>query len=153
MISLVAAQDEGDRRGDPRQPIELKVEYKRLNAFFADYTKNISRGGTFIQTSKPLPVGTEFVFKLYVPTLEQALQIRGQVKWIVEPPADGSQPPAETDGNPMVPGMGIRFVYSDDGERKHIEHLVERLMVDSLGQVVYRKLMTQGDRGDKGGSD
>ena len=30
--------------------IELTVEYKRMNAFFADYTKNISRGGTFIRT-------------------------------------------------------------------------------------------------------
>ena len=150
MIGLVAPQDSDERRGDPRQPIELKVEYKRLNAFFADYTKNISRGGTFIQTSKPLPVGTEFVFKLYVPTLEQALHIRGQVKWIVEPRASGSEPALEADGTPQVPGMGIRFVYTTDDERRHIEHLVERLMVDSLGQLVYRKLMTQGERGDKG---
>ena len=150
MIELVAPQDTDDRRGDPRQPIELKVEYKRLNAFFADYTKNISRGGTFIQTGKPLPVGTEFVFKLYVPTLEQALHIRGQVKWIVEPDGEGAEPPAAVmDGKPAVPGMGIRFVYTTDEERKHIEHLVERLIVDSLGQQVYRKLMTQGDRGDK----
>jgi type IV pilus assembly protein PilZ len=149
MLYLVAPQDSDDRRGDPRQPIELKVEYKRLNAFFADYTKNISRGGTFIQTGKPLPVGTEFVFKLYVPTLEQALHIRGQVKWIVEPRAGGSEPVLEADGSPQVPGMGIRFVYTTEDERRHIEHLVERLMVDSLGQLVYTKLMTHGDRGDK----
>ncbi|HKO52206.1 MAG TPA: PilZ domain-containing protein, partial [Polyangiaceae bacterium] len=51
-----------DRRSGFRAPIELKVEYKRLNTFFADYTKNISRGGTFIATDKPLPVGTDFVF-------------------------------------------------------------------------------------------
>ncbi|HEY8141734.1 MAG TPA: TIGR02266 family protein [Kofleriaceae bacterium] len=149
MIGLVAPQDSDDRRGDPRQPIELKVEYKRLNAFFADYTKNISRGGTFIQTGKPLPVGTEFVFKLYVPTLEQALHIRGEVKWIVEPRPDVKDLGTEADGSPRVPGMGIRFVYTTDDERRHIEHLVERLMVDSLGQLVYSKLMTQGDRGDK----
>jgi type IV pilus assembly protein PilZ len=30
-----------------------------MNAFFADYTKNISRGGTFIRTDKPLDIGTE----------------------------------------------------------------------------------------------
>jgi uncharacterized protein (TIGR02266 family) len=59
--------DDDDSRGDPRAPIELKVEYKRLNSFFADYTKNISRGGTFIKTNRPLPIGTEFVFKLFVP--------------------------------------------------------------------------------------
>ncbi len=41
---------EGDRRKDQREPIELQVSYKRLNTFFADYTRNISRGGTFIGT-------------------------------------------------------------------------------------------------------
>jgi len=37
-----------DKRQTERVPIELKVEYKRLNTFFSDYTKNISKGGTFI---------------------------------------------------------------------------------------------------------
>jgi type IV pilus assembly protein PilZ len=153
-----------DRRDDPRQPIELKVEYKRLNAFFADYTKNISRGGTFIQTSKPLPIGTEFVFKLYVPALEEPLRIRGEVRWIVDPPAEQPKKKAgagadeagdETvtappPGGDEVPGMGIRFVYADDEERGQVEQLVERLMVGSLGHLVYRKLMNQ-DRGGGGG--
>jgi|SRR5690606_22182790 len=146
MIRLVSAPDDpDDRRGEVRQPIELKVEYKRLNAFFADYTKNISRGGTFIQTSKPLPVGTEFVFKLYVPNLDQALQIRGQVKWIVEPGQEEDTPERS------APGMGIRFIYATDEERQHVEHLVEQLMVDSLGQLVYSKLMARG--GEKGGGE
>ena len=52
------ADDEDDRRREARAPIELKVEYKRLNTFFYDYTKNISKGGTFIKTEKPLDVGT-----------------------------------------------------------------------------------------------
>ena len=32
--------------------ITLRVDYKRLNTFFADYTKNISKGGTFIRTTQ-----------------------------------------------------------------------------------------------------
>ena len=51
-----------DRRIAERGPIALRVDYKRLNSFFADYTKNISRGGTFIRTDRPLQLGTEFVF-------------------------------------------------------------------------------------------
>ena len=42
-----------DRRIGSRQAIELSVEYKRLNTFFADYTRNISKGGTFIRTERP----------------------------------------------------------------------------------------------------
>ena len=58
---------EEERRREARAPIELKVEYKRLNTFFYDYTKNISKGGTFIKTEKPLDIGTVFLFKLQVP--------------------------------------------------------------------------------------
>ena len=47
------------------------MEYLQLNSFFADYTKNISRGGTFIATTRPLPLGTQFLFKLGVPTLPE----------------------------------------------------------------------------------
>ena len=70
-MSEAVAEDAARRRRathrDVRRPIELKVEYKRLNTFFADYTKNISRGGTFIKTARPLPIGTEFLFKLFIP--------------------------------------------------------------------------------------
>ncbi len=130
-----------ERREHPRGHIELKVEYKRLNAFFSDYTKNISKGGTFIRTSKPLEVGTEFVFKLFIPKLEEPLRIRGEVTWVIteqdcERAADGD----------CDPGMGIRFVYRDDAERRTIEKTVERLMVDSLGQLLYSKL-TSSARG------
>jgi type IV pilus assembly protein PilZ len=47
-----------DAREHVRAPIELKVEYKKMNTFFSDYTKNIIKGGTFIKTDKPLKLGT-----------------------------------------------------------------------------------------------
>jgi type IV pilus assembly protein PilZ len=129
-----------DRRDDSRRPIELKVEYKRLNAFFADYTRNISKGGTFIQTTKPLPVGTEFVFKLFVPTMEAPLEIKGLVKWTVSPEDLEESNPAIRIGD-GEPGMGIRFIYAHDNERKLIEDAVEKLMVGSLGQLLTTRLM------------
>ncbi len=131
---------EDERRNTSRKPIELKVEYKRLNAFFADFTRNISKGGTFIQTAKPLDVGTEFVFKLFVPTREEPLQIRGLVKWIVTPQDLENSEAARKIGQ-GEPGMGIRFIYADDAERAAIEKSVENLMVDSLGPLLYSKLM------------
>ncbi|MCP4449378.1 MAG: TIGR02266 family protein [Myxococcales bacterium] len=126
-------ESDESRRGGSRKPIELKVEYKRLNAFFADYTRNISNGGTFIQTEKPLPIGTEFVFKLQVPRLEEPLSIEGQVRWINKA---GSEEDA--------PGMGIRFIYKQDSQRRLIEDLVEGLMVDSLGRLLTTRLLAFG---------
>jgi type IV pilus assembly protein PilZ len=123
---------EAEQRQDARAAIELKVEYKRLNTFFADYTKNISKGGTFIKTKKPLEVGTEFIFKLQVPSLTAALELRGQVKWVVR---EGGGSPGES------AGMGIRFIYASDDERARIEETVERLMVESLGYHLSSKLL------------
>lgn len=121
-----------ERRSEPRAPIELKVEYKRLNSFFADYTRNISKGGTFIRTERPLPIGTEFIFELTVPKLEKPLRLRGKVQWIV------TSEQATPDGEP---GMGIGFVYATEAEREAIENIVEGLMKQSLGDVLYQKLL------------
>src|SRR5205085_5574974 len=84
--------DDDDRRREARAPIELKVQYERLNTFFYDYTKNISKGGTFIKTAKPLPVGTIFSFKLVVPGLTEPLKLTGEVKWVVDAPGAAAMP-------------------------------------------------------------
>ena len=141
----MADEDEseaGDRRLDPRMPIELKVEYKKLNTFFADYTKNICKGGTFIRTHKPLDVGTQFVFKLVVPKLKEPLSIRGQVRWVKKE----GEPSPEGVPEDHEPGMGIRFIYESPDQRLIVESIVEKLMIDSLGQLLYSKLIGK-DRG------
>ena len=127
-----------DRRHAPRAAIELRVEYKRLNSFFADYTKNISRGGTFIGTERPLDVGTDFVFKLGVPGLAEPLVLHGKVQWALSP---------EDAGEGREPGMGIGFVFESELERERVEMTVEKLMIDSLGAVLYQRLL--GHRKDK----
>lgn len=128
------AEDESDRRGSPRAPISLRVEYSKLNAFFADYTKNISHGGTFIRSDDPMPVGTVFMFRLVVPRLEAPIALRGQVVWILRP---GETPPP---GQPEEPGMGIRFLYDSPEQRAAITETVEQLMIDSLGPHLYHRL-------------
>ncbi len=121
-----------DRRDNPRDPIELKVEYKRLNTFFADYTRNISRGGTFIRTDKPLELGTEFMFALVVPQLGAPVKLVGRVQWITAVADATAEKPA---------GMGIRFVYKDDAERAAVEGEVEKLMHAELGEHLSGKLL------------
>src|SRR3954447_8481008 len=87
--------DDEDRREMERSAITLKVDYKRLNTFFADYTKNISKGGTFIRTTKPLAIGTEFVFVLTVPEPKPVhLELTGEVKWVVTEADAASDQPA-----------------------------------------------------------
>lgn len=131
---MVEEDPPNERRESPRRPIELKVEYKRLNTFFADYTKNISRGGTFIKTSRPLPVGTEFLFKLFVPGRTEPLTIHGEVQRIIDASEDDD------------PGMAIRFVYREGDPQAEIARTVEGLMTESLGPRLYARLMDHAQK-------
>jgi type IV pilus assembly protein PilZ len=136
---LQRVTDKPDQRKTARAPIELKVEYKKMNTFFADYTKNISKGGTFIKTERPLPVGTEFVFKLSLPKREAPFELKGAVIWINQ--QSEMQRPEVADM-----GMGIRFIYASDADRHSFEGEVERLMVSSLGAHLYEKLIQRKPR-------
>lgn len=121
-----------DRRIGNRAAIELNVEYKRLNTFFADYTRNISKGGTFIRTDRPLDLATEFIFALTIRGLAEPLRLRGRVKWIV----------TTTDATPSSPaGMGIEFQYANDEERRATESIVEKLMAEELGEGLTARLL------------
>jgi len=118
-----------ENRGHARAPIELRVDYKKLNSFFADYTKNISKGGTFIKTRKTLPVGTRFLFRLTVPGRAVPFELNGDV---VHATSGGDEP-----------GMGIRFAWADELERLEFERVVEQLMESSLGAHVTENLLRQ----------
>ena len=124
-----------ERRSSSRHPITLRIDYKRLNTFFADYAKNISKGGTFIRTSTPLEVGTVFVFVLSVPEQPTPLELRGEVMWTVTDEQASADKPA---------GIGIRIRFADEAERLHLEELVEKLLSDSLGTRVAAKLLPKG---------
>lgn len=121
-----------DRRRNTRNAIELNVEYKRINTFFSDYTRNISKGGTFIRTSRPLKLGTQFVFALRIPNLEEPLRLRGLVKWVVSSEEATAEQPV---------GMGIEFQYSSDAERRETEVVVEDLMARELGETLSTRLL------------
>ena len=116
-----------ENRQHGRAPIELKVDYRKLNSFFADYTKNISKGGTFIKTKKTLPNGTRFIFRLSVPGRVSPFELNGEV---VRHAASGEEP-----------GMGIRFVWADELERIDFERTVEQLMERSLGPELAANLL------------
>jgi type IV pilus assembly protein PilZ len=125
-------QGSAEQRAGERSAIELKVEYERMNSFFYDYTKNISRGGTFIRTDRPLDIGTRFVFKLTVPGLSGLLQLTGEVRWLRRP-EEGPDP-----------GMGIQFVFADEEDRAVVDGVVEQLMTDSLGPLITSHLRRVG---------
>jgi type IV pilus assembly protein PilZ len=122
-----------DLRQSARVPLRLRVDYERMNSFFADYTKNISKGGTFIKTAHPLPIGSRCQFSLTLPALSDPLTLEGEVQWIL--PADAAQARNEE------PGMGIQFLFRDEAARREFEELVEKMMAEALGPQAARALL------------
>ena len=118
----------------PRAAMTLEVVYSQMNRFFSDYTSNISKGGTFIRTERPLKVGTEFIFQLRLPARDDPLEIKGRVAWV------------NSQGRKEVPevtelGMGILFIFDGAEEKAQLQSEVETLMIDALGEDHYRGLV------------
>ncbi len=132
-----------DLRGQDRAAITLRVDYKRLNTFFSDYTKNISKGGTFIRTIKPLAVGTQFIFVLALPSGAGNIELLGEVMWIVHHGDASGEVDVEQakDLGDDVEGMGIKFVFRTPSERTNVENFVESLMRETLGERLSSGLM------------
>jgi type IV pilus assembly protein PilZ len=129
----MAPPDPEDLRSSYRAPLRLRVDYERMNSFFADYTKNISKGGSFIKTPRPLPIGTRCQFSFTVPALSDPIQLEGEVTRVVTP--------EEAQARNEDPGMGVKFVFRDAAAQREFEDLVERMMEDSLGPDAARALL------------
>jgi type IV pilus assembly protein PilZ len=128
-----------EHRQHPRAPIELEIAYQRMNSFFVDYTRNVSKGGMFVRTSRPPPVGTRFLFRLEIPGQAERLQLTGEVVHIT-PEGDEA-------------GMGLRFVWSGDAEREAFEAAVEHLMTESLGPRAAGELLRKPGSGEHGSGE
>lgn len=85
-----------DRRHE-RVDLALEVEFGTAGAFLVAYSTNLSKGGMFVETDTPLPVGTELTLHFSVPG-EPPIDVRGIVAWV--------QAWSTTEHRK---GMGIRF--------------------------------------------
>jgi type IV pilus assembly protein PilZ len=112
--------------------LELPIEYDRLNALLSDYTHNLSRGGTFIRTDRPLDVGTVLSFTIRAPGLGEPIVLRGVVRWVVAAGQANAGRPA---------GMGIAFAYDSPAHRESLETRLDQLMLQSLGASIFEQLM------------
>ena len=70
-----------EKRHDDREPVMLFVEYEGAEDLIGDFTENLSTGGTFVSTTRPLPLETRVQLVLSFPGLLEPIAIEGVVKW------------------------------------------------------------------------
>ncbi len=113
-----------NRRRYTRHHLEIRVSYPQRNSFFSEYTRNISHGGMFIATHKPLPEGTKLQFVLEIPGEEAPLHLQGEVRWCVRPEdMVGIRRPMPD----LEPGMGIAFCFETTASREAFAQRVEAM--------------------------
>jgi uncharacterized protein (TIGR02266 family) len=113
-------QSEDNKRRAARLHHEIPVAYRSVGSFLTDWATNISQGGLFINTRKPLPVGTEVKILVQLPGASFPFQLEGRVTRVTE---------FDNHAN-MVPGMGVQFTSIDEQHRAELQAFVERLRKD-----------------------
>ena len=109
-----------NKRKAARLHHEIPLAYRSLGSFLSDWATNISQGGLFINTRKPLPVGTPVSIIIQLPGEPFPSSLEGRVTRVTE--LDNQEG--------MVPGMGVEFTGLDAARRAELERFVQRLKHD-----------------------
>ncbi len=94
----------------------VRLAYGSVDEFAQRFAVNLSRGGVFIRTRQPKPVGTPLSFELRLTTGEPVVKGQGVVRWV-----QAEDPSAHP---PKAPGMGVQFTVLDDASRELVDRLV-----------------------------
>lgn len=113
-----------NKRRDDRLQHELLVAYRTVDGFITDWAVNISKGGVFINTRTPLPVGTMVRLIVSLPDTQFPFDLTGRVTRVSE---------FDNSAND-VPGMGVEFLNVDEDKRVRIERFVDRLRRELPGE-------------------
>jgi uncharacterized protein (TIGR02266 family) len=82
-------------------PVRVRLRYPDLDTFVERFAPNVTRGGVFIASRAPRPVGDQFAFEIQIATGHVALAGEGKVIWVKE--LNPSEPT-------RAHGMGVQFV-------------------------------------------
>jgi uncharacterized protein (TIGR02266 family) len=104
-----------ERRRSPRSPLEVRVDYTTVDAFFSEFTRDINEGGIFVETEAPPPLESTVSLCFRLPGSPEAIKVDGRVVRISDGRADGP------------PGMAIEFENLDAVARRRIDEIVRTL--------------------------
>jgi len=104
-----------ERRRSPRSPLEVRVDYTTVDAFFSEFTRDINEGGIFIETESPPALESTVSLRFRLPGSPESIKVDGRVVRV-------------TDGRESEPpGMAIEFENLDAVARRRIDEIVRTL--------------------------
>jgi uncharacterized protein (TIGR02266 family) len=107
-----------DRRESVRVPANLRVQFGSAGELKACLLTNLSRGGVFLATPAPEPIGTQLRLKIIVQDPPAQIEVGGEVV------SHNVGPGFDT----HMTGMGVRFIDPDAAARTALGTLYERAL-------------------------
>jgi molecular chaperone DnaK len=99
------------------EAVRIRLRYPDLDTFVEKYAPNVTRGGIFLATRDPLPVGRVLRFEVLLRQGGPVLSGQGRVTWVKEfNPAEPHRPY----------GMGVQFLRVDPEARPVLDRLLRR---------------------------
>jgi type IV pilus assembly protein PilZ len=112
-----ASVSAADRRSHDRFDVEWDVDCVADDTFLYASITNISAMGIFVQTTKPLAVGTRLMLA-FSPPGHQSFKLEGKVAWVNKVRDDGDNP---------NPGMGVRFNKLSPEDRERLVEVIRTI--------------------------
>lgn len=105
--TLAAVAEE--HRASQRVAVAVDIHLASESHFFSGLSGDISEGGLFLSTYRPLPIGSTVDLEFSLPGSDVPVQARGEVRWLRE----------HSTGQPRGVGIAFDELAEDDRERVH----------------------------------
>jgi uncharacterized protein (TIGR02266 family) len=106
-----------EKRKYLRDPLfVLEVKWKHYDRVFLGRAENISIGGMFMSSNRPLQVGERFPMEFILPDRKTKIGCTGEVVWTREYTSEGAG----------SQGVGVRFVDLNAQKMKAIEQWIRK---------------------------
>lgn len=102
------AETPPEHRSSRRVSVAVHIHWWSDSHFYSDLSGDISEGGLFLSTYRPLTVGSAVDVEFTLPGTERSIRARGEVRWVREHSAE------------LPRGVGIAFEKMPEDDRDEI---------------------------------
>ena len=123
-------------------PVRIRLRFASFDAFIDKFAPNVTRGGVFIASRTPLPIGATFAFEIQLAGGEVALAGDGKVTWVK----------AFDPATPQKPyGMGVQFLRLDNPSRELLNKILARKAAPGGSAAVRAPVAAAASAGHRAG--
>ena len=119
-------------------PLRIRLRFASFDALIDKFAPNVTRGGVFLASRTPLPIGSTFAFEIQLAGGEVALAGDGKVTWVKAFDPTAPQKPH---------GMGVQFLRLDNPSRELLNKILARKAATAVPGAPARTPMAMGGSG------